>query len=196
MKTTVFLVLGLTAAVAGVSAQRTTESYRVTDGHVDVACTLTTGGGFEARTTTVGGGLNPVDGWRAFSGAVQVDLATLETGIGLRNTHMKEIYLETSRGATYATARVDNIRIDRAEGHGPFDAMLTLHGEQHPISGVVDLQTRRDGAVSVRARFPVSLAAFDIRPPRYLGVGVEDEVHVQVTFVVVPGGDETRKGER
>ena len=71
-------------------------------------------------------------------------------------------------------------------GRMPFHGTLSLHGEQHTISGMADLQgQQRDGGVRVRARFPISLAAFGIQPPRYLGVGVQDEVQVQVTFTAV-----------
>jgi len=194
-RTIVFVALGLTIGAAAANAQATTESYHITEGHVAVVCALTTGGAFQARTTTVDGGLTPQDGSRAFSGAVKVDLATLQTGIALRDQHMQNIYLETGRGDGFATARVEEIRIDRAEGRGAFTAVLVLHGERHPIIGTVDLQSRRDGAVGVQARFPVSLAAFDIRPPRYLGVGVQDQVQVQVAFVVAPNNGDSKKGE-
>jgi hypothetical protein len=179
----------LTIGVAAANAQKTTESYRITDGRITVVCTLTEGGSFEARTTAVSGGLTPVNGSRAFSGVVATDLATLETGIGLRDRHMKEIYLETGRGASFSTAQVESIRIDQPEGRGSFDALLTLHGEQHPISGIVELRSRHDGTVAVRAHFPISLTAFHIRPPRYLGVGIQDQVQAQVAFVVVPASD-------
>ena len=68
------------------------------------------------------------------------------------------------------------------EGRSPFRGTLNLHGERRPISGVAELQPQHDGGVRVRARFPVSLAAFGIDPPRYMGAGVQDEVEVQVTF--------------
>jgi hypothetical protein len=197
MKTTTVLVaLGLTMRVAGENAQQPIESYHITEARVAVVCALTVGGGFEARTTTVDGGLTPEDGSRSFSGAVRVDLATLETGIGLRDQHMRDIYLETRRGESFATARVENIRIDRTEGHGAFEAVLILHGERRPISGIVDLQRRLDGTVNVRAHFPVSLGAFQIRPPRYLGVGVQDQVEVRVALVVAPNGDERRRAAK
>ena len=41
---------------------------------------------------------------------------------------------------------------------------------------------RRDGQMQVEATFSISLDAFDIPPPRYLGVGVRDTVEITVTF--------------
>ena len=39
----------------------------------------------------------------------------------------------------------------------------------------------------MQAAFSLSLEAFDIPPPRYLGVVVRDEVRIRVTFDAVSG---------
>jgi polyisoprenoid-binding protein YceI len=173
--------LAIGSSVAGPLAVG--EKFRITTAVVTVMCPLTVGGSFEARTNAFVGDLSLADTSGAISGTVQVDLATLQTGIGLRDRHMKDKYLEIGRGDTFTTAKLDEVHIERAEeGSMPFHGRLTLHGEQHPISGMADLQGQRGGRVSVRARFPISLNAFGIQPPRYLGVGVRDEVQVQVQF--------------
>jgi|SRR2546426_243521 len=184
-----FLLIGFGLVIGSVAAGPITtgDTYRITTAGVAVICPLTVGGSFEAQTSAVAGDLVLADTSGAVKGAVQVDLATLQTGIGLRDRHMKDKYLEIGRSDTFTTARLEEIRIERAEeGSMPFHAKLTLHGEQHAISGMADLQgQQRDGALRVRARFPISLAAFGIQAPRYLGVGVRDEVQVQVQFTAV-----------
>src|SRR5262249_37220642 len=110
----VFIVFGLgIGAFAG--APITTDTYRITTGGVTVTCPLTVGGSFEARTSAFSGDLVLADTSGAVSGAVEVDLRTLQTGIGLRDRHLKEKYLETGRDNTFATARLEEIRIQRAE---------------------------------------------------------------------------------
>src|SRR5262249_60249324 len=100
---------------------------------------LTVGGSFEARTNAVVGDLAVADVSGAVSGAVQVDLSSLQTGIGLRDRHMKEKYLEIPRNDTFSTARLEEIRIERAEeGSMPFHGRLTRHGEQRMVSGMAD----------------------------------------------------------
>jgi polyisoprenoid-binding protein YceI len=178
--------LGLTFGSSAAAAQTTSTAFPITNARVAVICSLTVGGSFEARTSAVVGSLGVGDASHAVTGAVRVDLTTLETGIELRDQHMKHVYLEIGRGDTFATASLEEIRIERTEGQTPFHGTLSLHGEQHPISGMADLQGQRDGGIRVRARFAISLAAFGIQPPRYLGVGVQDEVQVQVTFAAVP----------
>jgi len=180
------IVIGLAVGSSAAGARATHDSYRITTALVTVICPLTVGGSIEARTNALVGDLAVAHGSDAVFGAVQVDLATLETGIKLRDTHMKK-YLEINRGDTFAKARLEEIHIERTDGgEMPFHGTLTLHGERHTISGMADLQGQQpDGGVRVRARFPISLAAFGIQPPRYLGVGVQDEVQVQVQFTAV-----------
>jgi len=181
-----FVAFSLAAASFAADLLTTGDTFRITTAGVTVICPLTVGGSFEARTNGVSGNLALADTSGAVNGAVEVDLGTLQTGIGLRDRHMKDKYLEVSRGDMFATARLDEIRIARAEeGSVPFQGKLTLHGEQHAISGIAELQRQRDGALRVRARFPISLAAFRFQPPRYLGVGVRDEVQVQVQFTAL-----------
>src|SRR5262245_30235560 len=188
-KKIVFVLIGFGLAIGSYAAGpiATGDTYRITTAGVTVMCPLTVGGCFEARTSAAVGDLTLVDASGAVSGAVQVDLATLQTGIGLRDRHMKDKYLEIGRGDAFTTARLEEIRIERAEeGSMPFHGKLTLHGQQHTISGMADLQGQQAvGRMCVRARFPISLAAFGIQPPRYLGVGVRDEVQVQVQFTAV-----------
>ena len=66
-----------------------------------------------------------------------------------------------------------------------FTATLSLHGVDRPIAGEAELR-RRETNMRVEAMFSVSLEAFDIPPPRYLGVGVRDNVEVTVTFDAAP----------
>src|SRR5262245_51530224 len=118
-----FVLIGFGLAIGSSAAGplATGETYRVSTGAVTVICPLTIGGSFEARTSAVVGDVAVADASGAVSGAVQVDLATLQTGIGLRDRHLKDTYLEIGRGETFTTARLEEIRIERAEeGSMPF----------------------------------------------------------------------------
>ena len=64
--------------------------------------------------------------------------------------------------------------------------MLMLHGVELGIEGEAELRRRND-RVQVEATFSLSLEAFDIPPPRYLGVGVRDVVEVTVRFDATGG---------
>src|ERR1700682_1246050 len=188
MKSARMLVLAAAAILAGrLPAADSPPSWRITRGEVRVVCPLTVGGSFEARTTSISGSLGPgTGGAAAVAGEVVVDLKTLDTGIGLRNDHMRNAYLETGKGQAFDTAVVSDIRLGDAaaesvQGRTRFTGTLLLHGTKKAIAGQADI--RREGAVArADASFPVVLADFGIAAPRYLGVGVKNEVQVKVSL--------------
>jgi polyisoprenoid-binding protein YceI len=177
----------LAATLATPSATKAQDTYRVTGGRVAVACSLTVGGGFEATTKSLGGELSvpPAGGAVAIQGTLHVDFQTLETGIGLRDRHMRQEYLQVDRGEDFSTTTFTDLRIVKLDGKTTFEGTLRLHGQSKHISGTAELQ-RRDGSVRVQARFPLRISEFQIPSPTYLGVGVRDEIQVSVTLTAVP----------
>ncbi|MEQ1756753.1 MAG: YceI family protein [Vicinamibacterales bacterium] len=155
-------------------------------------CPLTIGGSFEARTKLLSGsvmpGPTPADPW---AGQFIVDLTALDTGISLRNQHLRDNYLEVGKGPDFARAVLSDVRLSgiagaEPVGKGTFTARLRLHGAERAVTGQAEL--RRSGSgIRVRASFPVVLEEFGIAKPRYLGVGVKEQVTVQVTFEASSG---------
>jgi len=124
----------------------------------------------------------------ALEGSVAVDLRTLDTGIALRNDHLREKYLEVDKGAGYAQAVLSDVVLqglnaDAPAGKGSFTGSLMLHGVKKTVSGPVEIRQAGTGW-RVRASFPVNLPDYNIDKPRYLGVGVKDTVQVSVTVTV------------
>ncbi len=186
-------LVALAAAAALPVAGRAAEmpAYRVLRGEVRVLCPITVGGSFEAVTTSLSGtvavaALRPP----VLRGDLTVDLSSVDTGIALRNAHLRDKYLEVGKGGDFATAVLSDVRLDKVEastfhGQTPFTGMLLLHGTRHPVSGQADI--RFEGSdVRVAASFPVHIDDYGIAPPRYLGVGVKNEVQVKVSLLVTP----------
>jgi polyisoprenoid-binding protein YceI len=173
----------LVAAAATMWAQA---GWSIASGEVTVTCPLTVGGSFEAKSPSLSGRLaaDPSQPGR-LQGEIAVDLSTLDTGIGLRNTHMRENYLEVGRGEGFSRAVLKDIALatDVAAVTGPttFTATLLVHGVERPVRGDARV-TRNSDRVRVEASFPVVLADHAIAKPRYLGVGVRDQVQVKVRF--------------
>lgn len=181
-----FAVLAALGVPGSGTAQQA--SWQVERGEVRVVCPLTVGGSFAATTTVLTGQVAAADAG-ALTGMLEVDLTTLDTGIGLRNTHLRDNYLEVGRGVGFARATLSGIALGgrdprTAEGDAAFTATLRLHGVERPVAGEAEL-TRTAGGVEVVARFPLVLSDHGIPPPRYLGVGVRDQVRVEVRFVAV-----------
>jgi polyisoprenoid-binding protein YceI len=186
-------LLALAVAAALPVAGRAAEipAYRVVRGEVRVLCPITVGGSFEAVTTSLSGtlgiaALRPA----VLRGDLTVDLSSLDTGIALRNAHLLDKYLEVGKGGEFATAVLSDVRLDKVEtaafhGQTPFTGMLLLHGTRRPVSGQADIRFEGSDA-RVAASFPVRIDDYGIAPPRYLGVGVKNEVQVKVSLLITP----------
>ena len=187
------LVMGLAGVAFIASSARADEALRVTSGEIAALCPLTVGGSFEIKTTAVAGELTPSAGG-AVKGALTVELIKLETGISLRDRHLRNNYLEVQKGANFATAKLENITVEKLPGETTFRGTLTLHGRQREVTGTADVQSDGKG-YKLSAMFPVRVSEFQIPEPSYLGVGVQDEVTIRVslsaaraTMVAAAGG--------
>jgi len=183
------VVLGVVGVVGVAGSSRAADAYKVSGAEVVVVCPLTVGGSFEARTKSVSGEVTAsAADPGTVSGALRVDLQTLETGIAVRDRHMRENYLEVEKGPEFAVATFDKIRIEKLAGKSTFKGTLLLHGQRQEVTGVADLQ-QRDGRIRVQAQFPIKVSAFQIPKPTYLGVGVRDEIQIKVMLTVEPSSN-------
>ena len=116
----------------------------------------------------------------------EVDLASLDTGIGLRNRHMRENYLEVEEHpfATFS-GNVDSIR--GAEDGFVVSARgdFTVHGVSRPLS----LSCRATPVAErfrVQCSFPVRLEDHDIEIPRIMFMKLAPEVRLELEFTLEP----------
>jgi polyisoprenoid-binding protein YceI len=183
----VALVFALAAPLAHPAAA---DAWSVVRGAVRVECPLTIGGSFEAKTAAIRGTVTLAPAAVVFEGDLSVALGTLDTGIDLRNEHLRRKYLEVDLGPGFDRAVLSGISLGgrdprQAQGRTPFTGTLLLHGVRRPVAGQATVHP--DGnAVRVEARFPVSVSAFGIQKPQYLGVGLKDQVMVTVSLVAQP----------
>jgi polyisoprenoid-binding protein YceI len=122
---------------------------------------------------------------------IVVDLTRLDTGIGKRNTHMKENHLETG---TYPEAVFEGASVD-----GPDNAVLapgttvpfevvgtfTLHGVSRRLQLVVSVTARDAHTLAFETSFQVTLADYDISRPRFLFLKLGETQEVTVSGVAV-----------
>jgi polyisoprenoid-binding protein YceI len=187
------LTFGLAAFVPRVCPAAARPPWHIERGEVKIEVPLKPGGAFEARTSSLTGSLTagaarPLP----LVGDLTVELATIDTGIGLRNRHLREKYLEVGKGPGFDKAIFSEIRVNDAEGedfqgHTGFTGTLLLHGTRKVVAGAAEI--RRSGSgVRVEATFPLTLTDFGIVPPEYLGVGVANRVLVKVSLTATRGG--------
>lgn len=115
------------------------------------------------------------------SGKFTVPLAGLKTGISLRDSHMHEKYLETTR-FPQAELIIEPFPFLSQGEKIPFTGMLTIKGTSKPVKGEVQVYGLSEQA-SGRAEFNVLINDFpNIGVPSYLGVTIAEQVQVVVEF--------------
>jgi polyisoprenoid-binding protein YceI len=113
-----------------------------------------------------------------------VPLANLQTGIGLRDRHMREKYLEVTQfpNAELQVARAAlKLPAPGAEASADARGTLKLHGKTKEVA--FRFSAKRDGsAYHVSGALRVNMNDFGIEAPSYLGVSVKPDVDVDVRF--------------
>lgn len=124
----------------------------------------------------------------------EVDLASLDTGIGLRNRHMRDDYLQVDK-FPYAKykGRLDSVT---AGGGGGFRVTATgtmsIHGVDRPMTLPCDVDSAGRG-YRVRCTFHLLLSDFDIEIPRLMFLKLANQIDLKVGFSVKPAENtETR----
>jgi polyisoprenoid-binding protein YceI len=147
---------------------------------------MTVGGSFEAKTPAltgdvVVGPLRPA----ALSGDLSVDLRTLDTGIGLRNRHMRG-YLDVTHFpeaelhvASRAVAFPSPGKTVESDTRGTF----TLHGISRPCSIHYRVEQGQPGEYRVHGTTRIDIRDFGIEVPAW-GVRVDPSVGIQVDFTL------------
>ena len=121
---------------------------------------------------------------------VAVPLATLDTGISLRNRHMREKYLDVARfpSAVLAVPRgTKKFPVAGADMKSTAPATITIHGISQPVT--IQYSARNEGGTyRVVGTAPLNINSFGIQIPSYLGITVKPEVTVEVHFAVTDSG--------
>jgi polyisoprenoid-binding protein YceI len=112
----------------------------------------------------------------------EVDLRTLDTGIGLRNRHMRENYLETDK---YPMARYKG-RIVKAVPQGQYvavsvDGKMFIHGMTQPLGVQGKLFPEQDG-YRVQATSAIKLSDYKIPIPQLMFMKISDDIRLSLDF--------------
>jgi len=190
------VVLGGTLLILGqTAAQAEIKSFRTVPGDTRNSVQFTSDAPMEkvvGKTHDVTGTLelNLAELAVTNSGTFEVDLRTLDTGIGLRNRHMRENHLETDKypKATFTLQRF--LSVDRPTlGPGETanvvaEGELMLHGVTKVYQMPVRLTYAKSDQVTVSAAFVVKLADHGIRRPELLFMRLAEDQTLEVSFTM------------
>ena len=112
----------------------------------------------------------------------EVQLKDLDTGIGLRNKHLKENYLKVKDNPV---ARLKLLEASNAEAQlmgkygksSPFKGELELAGKTKAVAGEYKIEDKK-----LSANFKIELTDFGVERPSFMGVSIVEKVSVAISF--------------
>lgn len=118
----------------------------------------------------------------SINGQINLDLSSLDTGMGLRNQHMKEKYLQVDKFPQATLTIKDqkipgnwNITSPKISG-GKLQAILKVHGEEKPVTVSYDITDK----AQIKANFEMKITDYKVEIPSFMGVTVADKVTVNI----------------
>ena len=179
------IALGLLLTAVTLHAQSRT--YAISKGGNNVAQfhAEDTYDSFDGKTSDVNGTIvadaaNPV----ASSVQININVDSLDTGVGLRNKEMRERYLETTKFGTATFKSISVAGPTSIAPNAPADINvtgdLTLHGITKRMTIPVRVVLIPDGRIHATTDFKIHMPDFGIAVPHNVLVTVNDEVPVHL----------------
>jgi polyisoprenoid-binding protein YceI len=113
-----------------------------------------------------------------------VPLQKITTGIGLRDTHMRENYLETEKypNAVLSVPRSGlKFPEDGASLEATAPGTMTIHGTSQPVTFHYKA-TRKGKSYQVKGDVHLNMTDYGIAVPSYLGITVKPPVDITASF--------------
>jgi polyisoprenoid-binding protein YceI len=120
---------------------------------------------------------------------IRVTLTTLDTGIALRNDHMRNKYLEVARFPDAVVTVPRTSLAIPAEGQSrsaDVTGTLALHGVSRPVT-LHYVASAKAGTLTVKGSTSFNMNDYGISVPTYLGITVRPKVDIDVSFAAVDG---------
>lgn len=116
----------------------------------------------------------------------EVDLNSLDTGIGLRNHHMRDNYLHTDKyPITYFKGKiVKSEKQSEDEFKVTADGTIFIHGVEKPLT-VQATMIRQDKQYHIKCGFEVKLSDFDIEIPSIMFYKINETMELRLDFYVL-----------
>lgn len=120
-----------------------------------------------------------------FEGQVTVDLNDFDTGIAMRDKHMKEKYLEVGQGNnSKAILQITKLAescvlaVSATPGSCKFEGNLTFHGVTHALTGQAEIKPEGPAKL-FNVEWTLKLSDYNVAVPKFAGVTVADEVVIR-----------------
>jgi polyisoprenoid-binding protein YceI len=147
--------------------------------------------------------VDPGDIMGSTEGRIEVDLASLKTGIGLRDSHMREQYLETDKfpKTVFEITRViettQNTLEDRKPVELKLEGIFSVHGVKRqivvPVTVTFIKESEATGArhpgdlLHIVGTFDILLSDYDIKRPQFVILKLDDKQKINIDIFAATG---------
>lgn len=116
----------------------------------------------------------------------QVPVDTLDSGIALRDQHMRETYVQTANHphATLKLAKSAVTFPDSGSADGKIKGTFNIHGVDREVEVTYSIKNAK-GVYKVKASFPFNTVEHGIEIPKYLGVTIKPDMTADVAVDLV-----------
>ena len=117
----------------------------------------------------------------------EVDLASLDTGIGMRDRQMRNSYLEVDRYpyAAFGGTIEQVVSLPGEMFQVTTQGILGIHGVEQERALTCNLATVNEG-YRVNCVFPVFLSDHDIEIPKLMFLKLNNEIRMELNFILEP----------
>lgn len=115
----------------------------------------------------------------------EVDLNSLDTGIGLRNRHMRDNYLHTDKYPTthYKGEIIKSEKVNKNEFKIISEGTIFIHGVEQSLTVEADM-IQSGKQYNIKCRFDIILSDFDIEIPSIMFYKIGETMDLQLNFFI------------
>lgn len=117
----------------------------------------------------------------------EVDLNSLDTGIGLRNRHMCENYLHTDKyPKTHYTGKIiKSIKKSESEFEVEAEGKIYIHGVTKPLNVKAVILKSEENTYQIKTQFIVALSDFKIEVPSIMFYKIDENMELHLNFFIL-----------
>jgi polyisoprenoid-binding protein YceI len=115
----------------------------------------------------------------------EVDLNSIRTGIGLRDRHMRENYLETDRWPkAFFKGKITHTK-DLGNGRKAVhvSGIFSVHGVENPLDLEGTMEFKGDQII-ITASFDILLTDYNIKIPKIMFLKLDNEIRIRIRILL------------
>ncbi len=143
-----------------------------------------TGGSFSGSTHSIIGYAKYDEKNFTVTSELEIDAASLTTGISLRDKHMREKYLETEKFPKILFSVKDATASNAAKSESELSGTVTIKGTAKEEKIKISVEEGSESQRIVKAKFPINILDFNIKQPKFLVIEMKPVVEVSLRLVL------------